>query len=105
MRSTSPRPDFGAHTDRVLTSVARARASLHSQKKQSPETAYRWWEDDAMDENAVLRELPCLECQELRAMRVRARLGAVVLALQRGETLPAQSARDLLRGCCKSDDE
>jgi hypothetical protein len=58
-----------------------------------------------MDENAVLRELPCLECQEFRAMRVRARLGAVVLALQRGETLPAQSARDLLRGCCKRADE
>ena len=35
-----------------------------------------------MDENAVLRELPCLECQELRAMRVRARLGGVVLAIK-----------------------
>jgi hypothetical protein len=58
-----------------------------------------------MDENAVLRELPCLECQELRAMRVRARIGAVVLAARRGETLPALSERDVLHGCCKRDDE
>ena len=58
-----------------------------------------------MDENAVLRELPCLECQEFRAMRVRARLGAVVLAVQRGETLPALSTHDLLHGCCQRTDE
>jgi hypothetical protein len=57
-----------------------------------------------MDENAVVRELPCLECQEYRAMRVRARLGGVVLAVQRGETLPALSTHDLLRGCCRTDE-
>jgi hypothetical protein len=38
-------------------------------------------------------------------MRVRARLGAVVLMAQRGETLPALSTHDLLRGCCKRTDE
>ena len=53
-----------------------------------------------MDENAILRELPCLECQQYCAMRVRARLGAVVLAIQKGETLPALATRELLRGCC-----
>jgi hypothetical protein len=61
--------------------------------------------DAPMDENAVLRELPCLECQELRAMRVRARIGAVVLAARKGETLPTPLDRDLLRGCCKRADE
>jgi hypothetical protein len=49
--------------------------------------------------------IPCLECQELRAMRVRARIGTVVLAARRGDTLPALSERDLLRGCCKRADE
>jgi hypothetical protein len=58
-----------------------------------------------MDENEVLREFPCLECQELRAMRIRARLGTVVLMARRGETLPALSTDDLLRGCCKRADE
>jgi hypothetical protein len=58
-----------------------------------------------MDENAVRRELPCLECQQYCAMRVRARLGAVVLAVQRGETSPTLSVHDLLQGCCQRGDE
>jgi hypothetical protein len=62
--------------------------------------------DDGMDENAILRELPCLECQEFCAMRVRARLGAFALAVLAGEKLSALPARDqLLRGCCKIADE
>jgi len=41
-----------------------------------------------MDENAVRRELPCLECQQYCAMRVRARLGAVVWRYSEGKRRP-----------------
>jgi hypothetical protein len=101
-------PRFGAFAARKQSRQLSAHLLrvLHWRKKQSPEDCLSLACYNAcMDENAILRELPCLECQEFRAMRARARLGAVVLAVQRGETLPVLPARDLLRGCRKRADE
>jgi hypothetical protein len=56
-------------------------------------------------EDEIRTRLPCLECQHWRAVRMRALIGRVYLALERGEhpALPFASGIPMT-GCCKSDE-
>jgi hypothetical protein len=48
------------------------------------------------------RSLPCLACADWRRDRCLTVIGAVFLALQRGEKFKTPTVEDALRGCCKN---
>jgi hypothetical protein len=46
--------------------------------------------------------LPCLQCMDERAGRIRLRIGALYLTIEQQRRLPQVPPRDqLLQGCCK----
>lgn len=55
--------------------------------------------------NAVYRELGCLACPHWKADAIRARIGAVYLAVERGESVTLPSRDVLTRGCCRRGDD
>jgi hypothetical protein len=56
--------------------------------------------EDTMD--IVATELPCLWCDNERATRIRARLGAIYLDLEAGKLPQIPTRASVLLGCCKN---
>jgi hypothetical protein len=52
-------------------------------------------------ESEVFTVLPCLACTSWRSDRLKTRLGAIYLALLRGERVQAMPLDQMLRGCCR----
>jgi hypothetical protein len=53
------------------------------------------------DINWVFSKLPCLCCENWRRDRLLTRIGALYLALERGEQPPIPTRDELMAGCCK----